>query len=287
LRQLCLQDKLKVVEKLRHFCYAPRVASAIPKDAHVMIIGAMRCGTSSLYSYLKDHPEICPCKTKEPEFFSDRQKHGVHVRNYNELWNFDRRVHRYALEASTGYTKFPMEKNVPANIRAYGIRPKFIYIIRHPFDRLLSHLNFVQSGKSKKPSPKDMHMLSVSNYYLQLEQYRPYFAREDFLILDFDELRCRPAALLQTIYAFLGISADYLPKKFEVLNQTPQRSRIFSRGSPAARSLSPEERAFIHDKLRDDMTRLYLDYGFNTGKWGYDTAITPPVHPEQGLFKCS
>ncbi len=54
----------------------------IPKDAHVMIIGAMKAGTSSLYDYLLEHPAICPAVTKEPEFFSEHQGHGVEAADY-------------------------------------------------------------------------------------------------------------------------------------------------------------------------------------------------------------
>jgi len=75
------------------------------RDAYDIIIGAMKCGTSSLYSYLLDHPQICPPIVKEPEFFSENQAHGVQVDNYSDLWSFDDTVHKYALEASTGYTK--------------------------------------------------------------------------------------------------------------------------------------------------------------------------------------
>lgn len=41
----------------------------IPADAYLLIIGAMKCSTSSLFNYLAPHPSICPCITKEPEFF--------------------------------------------------------------------------------------------------------------------------------------------------------------------------------------------------------------------------
>lgn len=61
------------------------MSDEIPRDAHAIIIGAMKCGTTSLYNYLQDHPEICSAITKEPEFFSENQSHGVHVENYNEL----------------------------------------------------------------------------------------------------------------------------------------------------------------------------------------------------------
>ena len=77
-----------------------------------MIIGAMRCGTTSLFNYLAEHPEICPAINKEPEYFSENQGHKVQVDNYNDLWPYYNSNHKYVLEASTGYTKYPVEKGV-------------------------------------------------------------------------------------------------------------------------------------------------------------------------------
>ncbi|MFC4258675.1 hypothetical protein ACFOZ5_06455 [Marinobacter lacisalsi] len=80
----------------------------IPRDRYLLIIGAMKCGTSSLYDYLCGHPDLCPALTKEPEYFSSHQRHGVNVGRYEQLWTFDSRFHQYAMEASTGYAKFPV-----------------------------------------------------------------------------------------------------------------------------------------------------------------------------------
>ena len=44
--------------------------SEIQNDDFIIIIGSMKCGTSSLYNYLIEHPSICPCSIKEPEYFS-------------------------------------------------------------------------------------------------------------------------------------------------------------------------------------------------------------------------
>lgn len=41
----------------------------IPHDRYLLIIGAMKCGTSSLYDYLSGHPQLCPALIKEPEYF--------------------------------------------------------------------------------------------------------------------------------------------------------------------------------------------------------------------------
>ena len=93
-------------------CHDLKLSGNDLNDAYVMIIGAMKCGTSSLYEYLIEHPQICPCAIKEPEFFSACQPHGYdangrrvkdHIARYDDLWAFDAARHRYALEASTGH----------------------------------------------------------------------------------------------------------------------------------------------------------------------------------------
>jgi Sulfotransferase domain len=275
------------------------MSDRIPGDRYAIIIGAMKCGTSSLYSYLRDHPEICPCITKEPEFFSENQRHGVQVTNYSELWTFDHSIHKYALEASTGYTKCPLEPNVPRNIFDYGIRPKLIYIIRNPFDRISSHFNFMKNHRSWKQNITDMHLISTSNYFIQLEQYRKYFSLDNILILDFNELRDNPTLLLQKIYKFLGLSHNYFPKEYKVKNQTQAKSNfeknlrslkfftpfydsipkplrrlgktlVLRVAPPEKRVLTNDEKEFIYNELKEDMANLHRLYGFDVGKWGFD-----------------
>jgi hypothetical protein len=271
------------------------VSNEIPSDRYAIIIGAMKCGTSSLYSYIKRHPEICPARVKEPEFFSEQQHHGVPVARYCDLWQFDDSIHKYALEASTGYTKYPLEQNVPKNIFCYGISPKFIYIIRNPFDRIASHFN-VYSDREFAVIPQ--HLIHTSNYFLQLEQYRKYFSHENFLILDFDDMKGDPALVIRRVYDFLGLSHSYFPDRYKIANRTqvetklerslgklgigaisslmPRRVRKFGRElagriSPrAGRVLTSAERRFVENQLKADLARLREAYGFDVGKWGFD-----------------
>lgn len=274
--------------------------SHIPPDAHAIIIGAMKCGTSSLYNYLIKHPEICPAKTKETEFFSENQRHGLQVKNYNDLWSFNDATHKYTLEASTGYTKYPLESNVPKMIHDYGIKPKFIYIVRNPFDRVVSHFNFIdQKNRSWNLSITENQLIQTSNYFLQLEQYRKYFSIKDILILDFDELKSDPDQLLLKVYKFLNISNNQLPKQYGVSNRTKVESRL-QRGlrkskigpifeyvpaplnrlgkkiihtispPPEKRTLNKDEKEFIYNELKENMAEFHRVYGFDVSKWGFE-----------------
>lgn len=286
--------------------------SNLTRDEYVLIIGAMKCGTSSLFRYLAPHPEICPSTHKEPEYFSENQSHGVTCSNYNDLWDFDDSNHRYRLEASTGYTKYPGEKNVPKRIHDYGIQPKFIYIVRDPFDRIESRLNFmVHDLGMDGPIEVSDNIVFESNYFLQLERYLEFFPIERLLVIDFDELKTEPQVVLSRIYDFLQISKDFFPKRYGIHNQTnlpgstragrllksldsnwvlrrlptsakgvgEQIVRKFILKAPqGAKSvlrtevLSDSQREEIYNLLKDDMVMFQEKYGIDVKKWGFGNA---------------
>jgi hypothetical protein len=284
------------------------MSKQIEKDAYVIIIGAMKAGTTSLYNYLQDHPQICPAVIKEPEFFSENQRHGIRssgiqVSEYTDLWSFDGAVHKYALEASTGYTRFPEEPNVPRRIFEYGIKPKFIYVVRDPYSRILSHRNFIKN-RAYASKVSEAYMITLSNYFLQLEQYRKYFPIEDFLIVDFDALKSDPISVLRDVYGFLDLSADYVPEKFGVYNPTRGESKfeeglrktklktsfryipkplkrlgtnILGTLPPHKDSLTDLEKQSVYDQLKEDMAGLYHIYGFNVRSWGFSIDLHQPV----------
>lgn len=269
------------------------MSKKIPENAYVLIIGSMKSGTSSLYGYLKNHPEICIPVTKEPEFFSENQGHGLDLSEYHELWDFNSNVHQFVIEASTGYSKYPSENGVPQRIYQYGIKPKFIYLMRNPFDRIESHYNFMQKDEKWDESITSDYLISVSNYYLQLEQYSEYFPKESILLLKFQDLKNNPVELLKKVYGFLGLTADYLPTEFGARNKThvesslerkikknrigkiltymPEGVKKIGRGlvRPGKRKLTAEERNYIHENLKRDMELLQAKYGVDVNEWGF------------------
>ncbi|MCK5115975.1 MAG: sulfotransferase [Candidatus Aegiribacteria sp.] len=272
--------------------------SDIPSDAYVIIIGAMKSGTTSLYSYLAQHPGLCECRIKEPEYFSRYQSHGIEEKNYEELWDFDDTLHRYALDGSTGYTKYPMEKGVPERISKYGIDPMFIYILRDPFERIESHYNSGRFNTEWNHSIVDEHLINVSNYYLQLQCFRQFFSRDRFLLLDFKRMKTDPEKVLERIYDFLHLDHSFFPDSYYRKNETEYRTRlellygklirttrisriipeslkklgrrICNRATPVRRRLlTEEERKTVFDALEGDMIKLRDEYGFDVGMWGF------------------
>ncbi|MDF1513190.1 MAG: sulfotransferase [Anaerolineae bacterium] len=279
--------------------------STITLDQFAIIIGAMKSGTTTLFAMIGQHPEICPSVIKEVEYFSENQPQGIHgqgipIEKYEELWNFNPEQHRFALEASTGYSKYPFESDVPRKIHSYGLQPKFVYILRNPVDRIESHFKYhawaIENAINSDPcSP---FYTEISKYHQQLSQYMIYFPRSSILILDFDELCTHPAVLCQRVWTFLGVRADFIPD-MSPLNQTrmisPQEYHLrqsrwgalfkFTSLMPgwvkhAGRSivsglftqnisLTLQQRSQIRTELSADMQALKTDFGIDVSRWGF------------------
>ena len=102
-----------------------------------LIVGTQRGGTSSLYKYLGQHPEVSPSTRKEVEFFSTRFDAGVEwYRAHFPLRRRSGRLHTF--EATPDYLLHPL-----AAERAYRLLPeaKIIAMLREPTSRAFSHYN--------------------------------------------------------------------------------------------------------------------------------------------------
>lgn len=266
-----------------------------------MIIGAMKCGTTSLFTALAQHPQVCAARVKEPEFFSAQQAHRQILACYSDLWEFDAARHRIALEASTGYTKYPTEQSVAARIADAGLRPKFIYILRDPLERMESHYNFGGGTEDWFTNLESSQWLATSDYATQLAQFLPHFARSDFLLLDFAQLRSAPQATMQRVLQFLQLEPLPQFSRFPVANPTqvpaawqvslaqgpgrwlrawPAGHRLasttfariaeqFSR-RPPLRRLSAAERSRIRARLAPSMRTLASEWQVDVSAWGFE-----------------
>ncbi|MCB0457413.1 MAG: sulfotransferase [Flavobacteriaceae bacterium] len=263
----------------------------------IIMIGAMKCGTSTIFKHLQLHPQICFPPLKEPEYFSksmgqEKYKLGA----YEALFDIQP-GHNYTFDGSTGYAKFPAEKGVAQRIYDYGLQPKFLYIVRNPFQRIESHYNFMRKDLQWKSSIIADHLIHTSNYFIQLEQYATYFDKNDFLILDFEELMADYKKTLKRIYDFVGIE-DYVFSENEIQNNKtkavnrnelklqkqlggkfgflPKSFRQFAKkvlgklSKREKRTLSAKERTYVREKLQSDMLKFQEVYGFDVSRWGFN-----------------
>lgn len=181
-----------------------------PQD-FVFVIGAMKSGTTTLFQLLSQHPSIAPCRTKEPEFFSSDSSDAA-WQEYLGLWDWDNETHRYALEASSGYTKAPWIEGVPERISSAPLRvARYIYVVRHPLDRMDSqvrHSLFEGWGHSLDDGMQQ-DAIDFSRYAFQLDRYSEAFKRGDLMIVLLDRLKAEPSTVMLEICDFLDIDSGF------------------------------------------------------------------------------
>ena len=111
----------------------------MPRKPDFFIIGAPKCGTTTLYSWLKDHPDIFMPESKEPHYFaqnlSDRYCRIRNESDYLSLF-LEANNHQKCGEASVLYSFFP---DSIKRILDFNPRAQIIMMIRHPVAMVQSY----------------------------------------------------------------------------------------------------------------------------------------------------
>ena len=185
----------------------PAASDTIRPD--FIIIGAMKCGTTTLFRHLGKHPEIGLSQRKETDFFLAEQNFARGFGWYGEQFRPGARVYG---EASPNYTKCNEFPGVPARIHRHLPDAALIYMVRDPVDRFVSqYLHHMNSGEIDIPPQRILetaaghHYLDCSRYHRQLSAYLEHFPPERILVLCLDELQRDPGALLRRTFTFLGV----------------------------------------------------------------------------------
>jgi len=158
-----------------------------------LIIGAMKCGTTSLFALLSKHPQVAPSNPKELLFFGRDNRWAKGLEWYQGHWRWDPRIHRVAMEASTGYTKIPLFPNAAERIATVKANFRFIYVLRDPVDRIESHYaHQVHARRVPPPIPGKAKIhpqwVAVSKYAMQIAEYYRRFDAGRILLLAFEDL---------------------------------------------------------------------------------------------------
>lgn len=185
---------------------------------NLIIIGAPKCGTTSLYYYLGLHPQIYMSREKELNFFIEEAnwKRGVHW--YKSNFTGKEKIHG---EASPNYTNYPFFSSVPLRMHSIVPKAKLIYIVRDPIERIISHYVHRYAEKKEHRTIEDAlsnfennPYIHCSMYYMQLEQYLRIFSKPNILILTTEDLHINRRKTLQEIFDFLNIDRSFFSYKF-------------------------------------------------------------------------
>lgn len=279
------------------------------------MIGAQKCGTTSLHSYLNAHPEIAMSVPKELDFFGGAG-----------FANWDRGVDWYRAqfdseapvrgESSPSYTAYPFVAGTPERIHALVPDAKLVYMVRDPIERLLSQwVHAVASGRERRSldgifarrPPEHTAYVLQSSYWLQIEQYLEFFPRDRLLVVDQADLRSDRERTMARVLGFLGVdeslaSSDWARELHpSAAKRRPRRllgaqgglasvrllRRLPARAAAPLRPLltRPVERPVLarplHERLvallRPDVERLREETGQAFDGW-LEPPAAPPAH---------
>jgi len=201
------------------------------------IVGAPRCGTTSLSKYLREHPHVGFARIKEPHFFaqhdltrlSDRELRETVQREYVNRYFRGREDCRLLAEGSVSYLYFP--EQLKAALRLWP-RAKFVIAVRNPLQMIPSlHQRLIHNGDENERSFRtawnlvserragrsiparcaDPRLLDYWNIGLLGKHVERFFAeigRERCFVSVFDDLTSDPCGQYRRLLDFLELDDD-------------------------------------------------------------------------------
>ncbi|MEM7619673.1 MAG: sulfotransferase [Pseudomonadota bacterium] len=189
-------------------------------EPNFFVVGAPKCATSSLYSYLQQHPNVFVPDVKEPHFFSSPEVNETYydVPRVQELSAYlslyrDGADMPLRGDFSPSYLFYPV-----AAERIYNFNPKarIIVMLRDPVKRALSHYLMDVRLNYKKAELLDIlrhpkehvqffrEYVEVSQYATKLKVYLELFGVENVGVFLFEDFKADPHKVMSNILTFLG-----------------------------------------------------------------------------------
>jgi Sulfotransferase family len=208
-----------------------------------LIIGAAKSGTTSLASYLGQHPDVFISPWKEPNYFALAGQSLPHIgpappevirelihghtvtdfAKYTELFCGAGNASAVG-EASVRYLYYPQ---AASRIAETLKQPRIVAVLREPVSRCYSHyrmnvqfqlepLEFQEALDAEEARKKsnwdwDWHYASVSRYTQQIQRYFDHFGREQVKVILYDDFMADPVRIFQEVCAFIGVASNLVP----------------------------------------------------------------------------
>lgn len=197
-------------------------------------IGAAKAGTTALYWYLAEHPQVFMSPMKETNFFAygldergellygDPDHHHFRIRTWAEYEALfaDAGDALAVGEISPIYLECPQ---AAGRIRDRLPRAQIVCGLRDPVDRAYSDYQMYLRRKGRRLDPArdltptsewarpDSHWMTIGRYHEMLSRYYGAFPRDRIHVFLFDDLRRDTPGVLRELYGFLGVDPDFRP----------------------------------------------------------------------------
>ena len=239
------------------------------------VVGAAKCGTTSVWAYLKKHPEVFLPEIKEPSFFTkELPRPGLEdfvcTGNEEKYHRLYRRAKGYRAigDSSALYLWDPVS---PGWIRDVCPHARIVILLRDPVERAYSHYWMIaRAEKNVPPFFEAIQLDSLGTvggglYFAQVRRYLETFGREQVGIFLFENLKKDPQGIMSAICSHIGVDPALLDvRKNARVHNAGQAPRVKWLYNAARAALSPRLRLRIlppsvHEWIRSS-TLLYKRY---------------------------
>ncbi|WP_216828243.1 sulfotransferase domain-containing protein [Alkalihalobacterium elongatum] len=202
-----------------------------------LIIGAQKSGTTSLFRYIIQHPNVIPAVKKEIHFFNNPDHFNKGIDWYKAQFpQLDKNEISITGEATPNYLE---HSHIPKKVFKLMPNVKLIVILRNPVDRVysnyhyrikrgLENLSFEQVISNeekliKKGKTTQARYLYRGFYAEHLKEWMRYFPKEQFLILQSEEFFKDPSKNINQLISFLELPSSNIEtsRKYNVGKYSP------------------------------------------------------------------
>ncbi len=235
------------------------------KLPNFLIVGAMKSGTTVLYQYLKQHPQIYMSSVKETNFF---------LRDHKNLEEYSAFFQGVSNEKAIGEASpcYLDHSKAYKRIAHYLPEAKLIAILRNPADRAYSH--FFMRYRQKLHGMNEDEVLDYFTsmlqedriitkrgfYYNHLKNYFNLFERDRLKICLYEDLKIAPDALIQDIFQFLGVDEKYQIGNYNIYYNKggiPKNQLLYSSLSNLRQYFNMFFKGFLPEEINKRIHNIY------------------------------
>lgn len=232
-----------------------------------LIVGAQKSGTTWLRNNLAAHPDVF---FPEMRGRSDPTEVRYFDQNFHRSFRYYAGLYRVATEKLKGdkspnyYTLPPERIQLIARLMPEA---RILFMLRNPIERAWSHalMNLVKlPGRdyaTVSPERFIRHFdqgYSKGEYSVVLDRWAQFFPIDQIWVGFYDALSSDPAAVLEQVFIFLGLSTDVNWEQFP-FNQ---------RFNPGVRQIIPDEyRIYLENMYQPEIETLWRRFGESVDGW--------------------
>ncbi len=263
------------------------VAGTSAKTPNFLVIGAAKSGTTAIWHYLRQHPQVYMSPRKHVRYFAfeveNPEFRGPGIKNPSKPYAVTNPEDYRALfdgvegeiavgEASHSYLYQPVAAE---RIREFACDIKLVAVLRNPAERAYSHYmqmrrdgreplaDFRRALEAEQERVRDnwwpdFHYAQIGLYHAQLERYFGRFERDQLKVYLYEDLKTDPHSMMRDLFRFLGVDDSHVPETALNYNASGlPKNQVLHALLQSLRSVKPVAERVLSEK----QTRQLLRFG--------------------------